>query len=107
MGPDRYEYFSFKVTDADADLTVAVTPFTGGERTIVCGMVMVCSWVDRNWELVNVHRTLTCMKTDPDVYVSPAPHRPNTTHHEWSATGFGRGASANTSGRCTDACACG
>lgn len=57
VGPDRYEYFSVKVTDATADLTISVTPFTG----------------------------------DPDVFVSPAPDaRPNNTHHEWAATGFGK-----------------
>lgn len=57
VGPDRYEYFSVKVTDATADLTISVTPFTG----------------------------------DPDVFISPAPDaRPNKTHHEWAATGFGK-----------------
>lgn len=30
VGPDHYEYFSVKVTDPEADLTISVTPFTGG-----------------------------------------------------------------------------
>ncbi len=39
------------------------------------------------------------MQTDPDVFVSPGPQsRPNSTHHEWAARGFGKGACVRGSG---------
>jgi hypothetical protein len=41
VGPDRYEYFTFKVTDPEADLTVSVTPFTGGGCALI---LLLCGW---------------------------------------------------------------
>lgn len=36
VGPDHYEYYSVKVTDPEADLTISCTPYTGGKWLLLC-----------------------------------------------------------------------
>lgn len=123
MGPDRYEYFSFKTTDADADLSIAVTPFTGGGWALCVVAVAVACVCTRNFvgrsstgglndarTHARTHPTHSSIgpytQTDPDVFVSPAPRRPNSTDHEWAAMGFGGGEYTRRSGWLAGLLAC-
>lgn len=89
LAPQNYLWYRFIVMDVDTDLSISVTPFSGGKLGLGLFCCMCTSkFADRSDLTINHHTEIT----DPDVYVGFNP-KPTKDDHVFAARGFGAGAS--------------